>query len=117
MTRRDRMTVITSTLHLPLAHDSVFAHTGNQILSRVSATIESSVTTSSEPSAQSEATIVPTRKQFFFLLVVYFGLHVVTRTLVSETAGIDEADQLVLGQKLAWGYGPQAPLYTWLMTL
>ena len=39
----------------------------------------------------------------------------ILRTLISETAGIDEADQLVVGQKLSWGYGPHAPLYTWLM--
>ena len=46
---------------------------------------------------------------------MYFAVLLVLRTLISETAGIDEADQLVVGQKLSWGYGPHAPLYTWLM--
>jgi len=72
--------------------------------------------TSFPSSAQTaEPSLLPTQKQFFFLLAAYFGLHVLSRALVSETVAIDEADQLVLGQKLSWGYGPQAPLYTWLM--
>jgi hypothetical protein len=64
-----------------------------------------------------EASFLPSRKQFFALLLIYFGLHLIFRTLVSESAGIDEAYQLVLGQKFEWGYGPHAPLYTWLMIL
>jgi 4-amino-4-deoxy-L-arabinose transferase-like glycosyltransferase len=60
---------------------------------------------------------LPSLKQFFILLFIYFGLHLLFRTLVSESVGIDEAHQLVLGQKLKWGYGPHAPLYTWLMIL
>jgi 4-amino-4-deoxy-L-arabinose transferase-like glycosyltransferase len=64
-----------------------------------------------------EASFLPSPKQFFLLLLIYFGLQLLFRTLVSEAAGIDEAYQLVLGQKLKWGYGPHAPLYTWLMIL
>jgi 4-amino-4-deoxy-L-arabinose transferase-like glycosyltransferase len=60
---------------------------------------------------------LPSLKQFLALLLLYFGLHLIFRTLISETAGIDEAHQLVLGQKFQWGYGPHAPLYTWLMIL
>lgn len=60
---------------------------------------------------------LPTRGQFFLLLAVYFLIHLIARTLASEAAGIDDADQLVLGQRLAWGYGPQPPLYTWLLKL
>src|SRR5256885_16885763 len=60
-------------------------------------------------------TFLPSPKQFWFLVAAYFILHVITRTLVTEAAGIDEADQLLRGQQLNWGYGPQAPLYTWLM--
>jgi 4-amino-4-deoxy-L-arabinose transferase-like glycosyltransferase len=63
------------------------------------------------------ASVLPTRNQFFFILFAYFSIQLVTRTLISETVGIDEADQIVLGQKWAWGYGPQPALYTWLMRL
>lgn len=51
---------------------------------------------------------------FFALLLLYFGLHTVLRVASSTTAELDEAEQLVLTQDLRWGYGPQAPLYTWL---
>jgi len=64
-----------------------------------------------------DASFLPSPKQFFILLLIYFGLHLIFRTLVSEAAGIDEAYQLVLGEKFKWGYGPHAPLYTWLMIL
>src|SRR2546425_11911640 len=64
-----------------------------------------------------EAPSLLDRKQFSVILLTYFSLHLITRTLVSETVGIDEADQLVLGQKWSWGYGPQPPLYTWLLML
>src|SRR5262249_9633387 len=30
---------------------------------------------------------------------------------------LDEADEIVLGQKWSWGYGPQAPLFTWLLRM
>jgi lipopolysaccharide core galacturonosyltransferase RgtB len=62
-----------------------------------------------------ETSFLPSPKQFFSLLLIYFGLHLIFRTLISESAGIDEAYQLTSGQELAWGYGPHAPLYTWLM--
>jgi 4-amino-4-deoxy-L-arabinose transferase-like glycosyltransferase len=58
---------------------------------------------------------LPTRNQFFGILLAYFTLLLVSRVLISEVAGIDEADQVVVGQKLSWGYGPQPPLYTWLV--
>jgi hypothetical protein len=64
---------------------------------------------------QQNLTLLPSAKQFFVLLLIYFGLHLIFRTLISESAGIDEAYQLTTGQELAWGYGPHAPLYTWLM--
>jgi len=73
--------------------------------------------TPSKAAGTENAAFLPTPKQFFTILAAYFLLHVILRTLVSETAGIDEADQLVVGQKLSWGYGPHAPLYTWLMML
>jgi 4-amino-4-deoxy-L-arabinose transferase-like glycosyltransferase len=61
--------------------------------------------------------LLPTRRQFVFLLAAYFGFQFLARTLTSEAAGIDEAYQVIVGQRLTWGYGPHAPLYTWLMIL
>ena len=55
-----------------------------------------------------------TARQFLILLAVYFGMHVLIRTLLSHSADLDESDQLVLTQKASWGYGPQPPLYTWI---
>lgn len=57
---------------------------------------------------------VLTRGTGLTLLAGYFALQVLLRTLVSPSADLDEADQLVLTQKFSWGYGPQPPLYTWL---
>jgi 4-amino-4-deoxy-L-arabinose transferase-like glycosyltransferase len=62
-----------------------------------------------------EPSFLPTRKQFFLLLAAYFLVHLVTRVLISETIALDEGDQVVVGQTLSWGYGPQPPLFTWLM--
>jgi uncharacterized membrane protein SirB2 len=56
----------------------------------------------------------PTRRQLFGILLGYFALHVVLRTWLSSSADLDEAEQLVLTQKLSWGYGSQPPLYTWI---
>src|SRR4051812_44361376 len=78
-----------------------------------SAPIEASLTRQ----LPAEASRLPTAGQFLFLLAAYFGLQVIARSFISEAVGIDEADQLVRGQSWSWGYGPQAPLYTWLMTL
>ena len=57
---------------------------------------------------------VPTRRCFFGCLLAYYALHLLLRVAVSEVAGIDEGDQIVAGQHLSWGYGPQPPLFTWL---
>ncbi|MDZ7754363.1 MAG: glycosyltransferase family 39 protein [Gammaproteobacteria bacterium] len=48
------------------------------------------------------------------LLAAYFGIHVVTRMLVTSTLGLDEAEQLLFARELEAGYGVQPPLYTWL---
>lgn len=50
-------------------------------------------------------------------LSIYFTMHVLLRCWVSEAAGIDEVDQILRAQIWSWGYGPQPPLYTWLMRL
>ncbi|MCG8546683.1 MAG: glycosyltransferase family 39 protein [Alphaproteobacteria bacterium] len=49
------------------------------------------------------------------LIGVYFAVHVVLRLLISPSLGKDEAEQVLLAQELAWGYGSQPPLYTWLV--
>lgn len=48
------------------------------------------------------------------LLAGYFLLHVAVRVTVSSSLELDEAEQLVLGQTLSWGYGSKPPLYSWL---
>ena len=53
-------------------------------------------------------------RRWLYLLLAYFTLHVVIRTLTSSSADYDEADQVMLAQKASWGYGSQPPLYTWL---
>ncbi|MGL6078060.1 glycosyltransferase family 39 protein [Methyloversatilis discipulorum] len=50
----------------------------------------------------------------WLLLLLYFGAHVVARTLVSDALELDEAEQALWTQHLAAGYGSQPPLYTWL---
>ncbi|WP_421707735.1 glycosyltransferase family 39 protein [Algihabitans sp.] len=52
-----------------------------------------------------------------FVLVVlgYFSLQVLFRVLSSGNLGLDEAEQMVMAQSLEAGYGPQPPLYTWLV--
>lgn len=44
----------------------------------------------------------------------YFALQALSRILVSPSLGLDEAEQILLVQDIAWGYGSQPPLYTWL---
>jgi len=51
------------------------------------------------------------------VLVVYFLLQAISRGLISETLGMDDAEQSVLAQKWSWGYGPQPPFYTWLVII
>jgi len=48
------------------------------------------------------------------LLAGYFSLHVVLRSLVSDSMQTDEAEQCLVTQVWLWGYGSQPPLYTWL---
>src|SRR5262245_2913605 len=54
------------------------------------------------------------RTTFFLFVAGCCALHVVLRRLVTETAGIDDVDQVLRAQLWSWGYGPQPPLYTWL---
>jgi len=56
----------------------------------------------------------PTARQLFLILAIYFAAHIVIRSLLSNSVDMDEGDQMVLTQKLSWGYGPQPPLYSWV---
>lgn len=47
----------------------------------------------------------------------YFTLNALSLGLVSSTADIDQAQQLILSQDLSLGYGAQPPLYSWLVHL
>ncbi|MCK7500927.1 MAG: glycosyltransferase family 39 protein [Comamonadaceae bacterium] len=46
--------------------------------------------------------------------VLYFAAHALARVTVSPAPELDEAEQLLWTRELAWGYGAQPPLYTWL---
>ena len=52
---------------------------------------------------------------FVLPLALYLGIHLLLRLLISQSLGYDEAEQVLWSQTLAWGYGPQPPLYTWLL--
>src|ERR1700753_3100121 len=64
--------------------------------------------------SQTERDCFPTARQFFDLLLIYFPLQIILRVCISSSLDLDESEQLVLTQKLSWGYGSQPPLYTWL---
>ncbi len=49
-----------------------------------------------------------------FLICGYFAVQVAVRVFISPSLGKDEAEQVLLAQEWAWGYGSQPPLYTWL---
>ena len=49
-----------------------------------------------------------------FWLLVLASAHIVLRVSISSALKWDEAEQLLWSQQLAWGYGAQPPLYTWL---
>ena len=68
-----------------------------------------------KPCGDARIAALATLGRLLLLLVAYFGLHVLLRGWVSETAGIDDVDQILRAQVWSWGYGPQPPLYTWLM--
>jgi 4-amino-4-deoxy-L-arabinose transferase-like glycosyltransferase len=54
------------------------------------------------------------RRRVLTAAAFYFALHFLLRILVSGSVELDEAEQVLLTQHLAWGYGSQPPLYTWL---
>jgi 4-amino-4-deoxy-L-arabinose transferase-like glycosyltransferase len=48
------------------------------------------------------------------LFFLYAAAQAVLRVAVSDSLELDEAEQVLLAQQWAWGYGGQPPLYTWL---
>ncbi|MBK1612830.1 hypothetical protein CKO44_05020 [Rubrivivax gelatinosus] len=52
--------------------------------------------------------------RWFWFAIGYFALQTLARVLVSPAPELDEAEQLLWTRELAWGYGAQPPLYTWL---
>jgi len=52
--------------------------------------------------------------KFLLLLFGYFALHILLRTLLSDSLDYDEAEQAFLSQWLLPGYTEQPPLYTWI---
>jgi len=51
------------------------------------------------------------------IIGVYFAVQVAVRVFISPSLGKDEAEQVLLAQEWAWGYGSQPPLYTWMAIL
>src|SRR3974377_10219 len=48
------------------------------------------------------------------LVACYFSLQALFRTLISNSAELDESEQLLWAQSWSWGSVPDPPLYTWL---
>lgn len=48
-------------------------------------------------------------------LFVYLALVAAMQAGVSPTVELDQAEQIILAQRLDWGYTNQPPLYTWLV--
>ena len=65
------------------------------------------------PSPPASATTPPWRSPLFWLLAWALA-STASRVLLSQALMWDQAEQTVWSQQLAWGYGPQPPLYTWL---
>lgn len=53
----------------------------------------------------------------FVLVAAYFLLQALFRILISDSAELDESEQVLCSQAWLWGYGSDPPLYTWLQIL
>lgn len=51
----------------------------------------------------------------FLLLACYFALNVAVRLALPNSMELDESEQVFFSQWMALGYGPQAPLYNWVL--
>lgn len=56
----------------------------------------------------------PNPRGLLLLLAGYFLLQWLLRVVLGGGYEMDEAEQLILGQRLQLGYSPDPPLYTWL---
>jgi 4-amino-4-deoxy-L-arabinose transferase-like glycosyltransferase len=54
---------------------------------------------------------------FPWVLAAYFAVQTVRRLVEPHALGLDEAEQILMTQAFAWGYGSQPPLYTWIQKL
>ena len=58
------------------------------------------------------------RNPAMLFVLCYFAFQVLFLTLISNGAGVDDAEQLAYVGALQWGYGgSQAPLYTWINSI
>lgn len=73
-----------------------------------------SMTTASPETTLPRATAL-SNGNLLFLLLIYVALIGTSRLLLFGSIGLDDAEQLVLSQRLQLGYGTQPPLYTWLL--
>jgi 4-amino-4-deoxy-L-arabinose transferase-like glycosyltransferase len=60
---------------------------------------------------------IAAQRYFPWLLLSYFLLMTLLRITLSGSLERDEAEQMLFRGVLAWGYGPQPPLYTWIQNL
>ncbi len=56
-------------------------------------------------------------RYLFALLGGYFVLQIILRMAFPASLDLDESEAVMLAQGFHWGYGSQAPLYTWLQML
>jgi 4-amino-4-deoxy-L-arabinose transferase-like glycosyltransferase len=61
-----------------------------------------------------ERTLAGGEQRWPWLFVGYFAFQALWRRLIGGALGLDEAQIMLDGRSLAWGYGPQPPLYGWL---
>ncbi len=69
------------------------------------------------PAPQAAAAAALNPRRIWIALGAYFALQVLFRVGVSNSAELDESEQLVLAQSWAWGYGSSPPLYAWVQAL
>ncbi len=63
-----------------------------------------------------EKTVLLLRDHSIAVLALYFIVQMVLRTALGAPANLDEAEQLAIADRFAFGYGPHPPLYQWLQT-
>src|SRR5689334_6890590 len=73
--------------------------------------------TAGKQPVQAPATSLLTGRRALILLACYFALQALFRALVSNSAELDESEQILFAQSWSWGYGSDPPLYTWLQIL